>query len=36
MDSVPFNEYPDSNDEPFGPLPLAAIHPGGKRVDFYY
>jgi len=36
MESVPFTEYSDSDDELVGPLPLAAITPGGKQYDFYY
>ena len=36
MESIPFTEYSDSDDEPVGPLPLAAITPRGKQYDFYY
>ena len=36
MEFVPFTEYSYSDDEPVGPLPLAAITPRGKQYDFYY
>jgi len=35
MESVPFTEYSYSDDEPVGPLPLAAITPRGKQYDFF-
>ena len=34
MESVPVTEYYDSDDEPVGPLPLAAITPGGSNMIF--